>query len=519
MSRKKKSKKKKLINKIALVVSIITLIASALFLLSVKHLGIIPDRYIIYGAVGLLLFNVLFGFIGISKHVNSFNKWLQTIICSLLSVLMLVVAVLIPGYKGRIEQVLTPIPETTTLNIHVYTLAESENETIADIVGKDLGIQETLDIEHQAVALEDINNEISKRGTINTVKYDDIYSAAEALYNNEVDAILLTDVYADVLSDNDDFNDFGEKTKIIYTVTQEVVEEHVRNAVPSITNTPFVVAIAGNDSSDYYYINNNRGRTDVNMLLVVNPLSKKILMVTITRDAYLPINGEMDKMDRLTNSSIFGVEVWKNTIKYLIDTDINYFVRVNFSSLVNIVNAIGGIDINNPIRFQSRKHLVFENGYGVYRSFWYDKGDIHLDGNHALLYVRERYAFDDGDFTRNKNQARVLKAIINKLMSPAVLNYFDSLLSAVQGTFVTDFSMDEIYKLVQMQLDDMASWTFETCSVTGTVGWGTSYTVGAGQGSSQMYVVYVDENTVKEAQDKINRVLKEDIYDRVMNPE
>ncbi len=381
--------------------------------------------------------------------------------------------------------------------MNVYVLRDSLAEGIRDLINQNLGVQSVIDIDHQKVALEDINNQVKKKGQINIIEYDDIYSAAEALYNGECDAVLLTDIYADLLSDNADFTDFLDKTRVIYTVTQEIVDEHIQKAIPTITNTPFIVAIAGNDSFEYYNLNNNRGRTDVNIIAVVNPLVRKILLVTITRDAYVPINGELDKMDRLTNASVLGIDAWERAIEYVLGYDINYFVRVNFSSLINVVDAIGGVDVNNPVYFNS-------GGYEFY------KGNIHLYGEEALRYVRERHNLKNGELDRNRNQARVLKAIVKKCMSPSIINNFDGLLNAVKGTFITDFKMDDIYILVQLQLEDMKEWSIDTYGVIGYGMYAHSYTLGGGQGSETMYMRELDQSTVKTAKAKIQALLDED---------
>ncbi|MBR3352200.1 MAG: LCP family protein [Lachnospiraceae bacterium] len=493
---KEEKKNNKTIHIISSIIAAITLLASFCLYIACKNLGILPENYLKYILYGLVVINVLFGFIGLYSKVSNFNKILQIIICGLLSVCMIFVSIVIPDYKGRIEQAFTPVPETTTLYMNVYVLKDSPYEKIRDLINKNMGIQSVVDLDHQKVALEDINNRVKKRGEINYVEYDNIYSSTEALYNGECDAILLTNVYADIVADNTDYEDFYEKTRILYTVTQEIVEEHIQKAIPTITNTPFVVAIAGNDSYDYSLLNNNRGRTDVNIVAIVNPLVKKILLVTITRDAYLPIDGDINKMDRLTNASILGIDAWERAIEYALGMDINYFVRVNFASLINIVDAIGGIDINNPVAFT--------------RIYYFDQGLIHLDGEMALSYVRERKSLHMGDFDRNRNQARVLNAIINKVLSPAIINNFDNLLNAVKGTFVTDFKTEDMYKLVQMQLQDNAKWQFETYSVYGSETFEHSYTLGGGQGSAMMLVAHLDKNRVKTAKQKIFALLDED---------
>lgn len=504
-------KKLSVINTVSIVAMLATLRISFYTYKTGDNLGLLPQKYLNYILYGLAGINIVSILLALIKKAGNVGKMLQIALCTVLSGLMIYGCTIVPDYKGRLGRMFTSIPEVSTLNMHVYTLSDSTNEKLTQLVGKKLGVQIMSDTDHQNVALEDIQNRVKKKGQIDIREYEDIYSMVEALYNKEVDAILLTEQYAGIISENADFRDFYNKTKKIYTVTQEIVDENIRKSIPTITNTPFIIAIAGNDSFEYDFIKNNKGRTDVNLILTVNPLVKKILIVTVTRDAYLPINGEIDKMDRLTNASSLGVEAWKKAIEYGFGIKIDKYMRINFTAFINAVQCLGGLDVDNPYYFQAkRRYGGKEAGDGM---VGFNEGLIHINGYEALAYSRERKSLPMGDFDRNMHNAILMECIINKMTSKDVLSNIDSFLKNVEGTFVTDVTSDEIKMLIKMQLEDNVKWQIEKYRVYGDETYEHSYTAGAGQGAEQMIVAHLDENMVKTANEKITALLNENLDD------
>ena len=500
------TEKKSTVNIISLIVAVVTLIASVALFFACYTLGILPDKYLLIIGGILIAINLFFGFIGFSRKTNKLNKMIQSVICGILSVLMIAGSIMIPSYKGRIEKIITPLPETTELYMNVYVLDDNkEIEEVRNLAGITLGTQTAVDTENQAVAVEDINKVIIE--PVVTKEYPDIYAAVDALYAREVDAIILNAVYTEIIAENDDYKDFNEKVRMVYQVTQEIVDMNNRpnTYTGDVTKSPFIVAINGNDTWEYANLKPNAAsRTDVNMLVAVNPNTRQVLMVTIPRDSYFAIGGDPNKLDKLTHSSIYGIGVWESTLENAFQCDVDFFVRVNFSSLVNIVDSLGGLDIYNPYAFNTIKHKVWEDGSYVPRSYSFKKGDIHLTGNQTLLYVRERYNLPNGDFGRNEHQALILKALVNKVLSPAIITNFDSLLKAVEGTFTTDFTISQIYSLVKLQLEDMSKgWEIVTYNVTGKTGGAPSYYMPG----RNLSMVFPYEEKMQEARDLIQKLL------------
>ena len=234
----------------------------------------------------------------------------------------------------------------------------------------------------------------------------------------------------------------------------------------------------------------------MNLLATVNPESHEILLISIPRDYYVETVCEPDMgcmngaMDKLTHTGLHGPETTEITLEKLFDTSINYNVRVNFSSLVDVVDELGGVELYNPEAFTSLSGPTFQ------------QGDITLNGQQALAFVRERYAFTDGDRARGRNQMRVLTAIINKMMSPKILTNFSGIMNSLSSCFETNMSEKDIKALVQAQLADPAKWTIYSYSVTGSGG--TDYAAELGDNA---YVMYPDQAMVDNAKADIQAVL------------
>ena len=514
MSKRKKKDKRK-INKISKAVVFLTLLASIAVFISIIHLGFIPERYILFLACCLILFNLFFGFIGLSKRVNGLNKGIQIFICSALSILMVICTVLIPKYRTKIENMFIGMQEVTELKISMYVMNSEERNNINQYSGSTIGIQSSFDREHLNIAIADIDKLIED--DLIVVEQPNIFDVVDLLYMGSVDGILMNEKYVNLISENDDYSDFVERTKTIYTVTQEVANEHKSGFTGVVTKSPFVVLIGGEDTYDYSNIGTDNdgiaiagNRTDVNMMLVVNPNTKQVLIVTIPRDSYVPMMRDINAMDKLTHASVISIDNWENCISGIFADEFptNFFFRVNFGSLVKIVDAIGGIEVNNPYAFQSIYHKVYEDGWPVSRSYWYPEGSIVLNGNKALLYVRERMNLPNGDISRNENTARVLKAIIKKVTSVEVMTNIDDLLDTMSGTFVTDMSFKQISSLIKMQVNDMADWDIKTRSITGEAGWGYSYLLGYDR-----MMTYLNQDSIDSVKIDIRKIINGEIIE------
>ena len=261
-----------------------------------------------------------------------------------------------------------------------------------------------------------------------------------------------------------------------------------------ITKEPFVVYLSGVDTRGDL---TDKARSDVNIIAAVNPVTKQVVLINTPRDYYVDLAGTNSK-DKLTHAGLYGVQTSMDTLGNLYGVDVQHYIRINFAGFINIVDALGGVDVYSDQAFTS----VGSPGY--YDPTTFVEGWNHLDGKAALAFARERHAFASGDIQRGINQMKVIDAMLNKIKSPALLMGFTKILDAVSDSFVTSLSQNQISALVRMQLSDFAEWNIERYTVTGSSGSSTKCYSAKGQ---KLYVMKPDENSVAKAKEMIAAVL------------
>ena len=261
-----------------------------------------------------------------------------------------------------------------------------------------------------------------------------------------------------------------------------------------ITKEPFVVYLSGVDNRGEL---TEKARSDVNILAVVNPSTKRVALINTPRDYYVDLAGTSSK-DKLTHAGLYGVETSMATLGNLYGVNVDQYLRINFAGFISIIDAVGGVDVYSDQAFTS----VGSPGY--YDPTTFAEGWNHLDGKSALAFARERHAFKNGDIQRGINQMKVIDAMVEKLKSPALLMSFSKLMDAMADCFVTSLSQEQISALVRMQLSDLSSWDIQSHSVTGTSAKSTKCYSAKGQ---SLYVMKPDENSVNEAKALIAAVL------------
>ena len=261
-----------------------------------------------------------------------------------------------------------------------------------------------------------------------------------------------------------------------------------------IAKEPFVVYLSGVDTRGDL---TDKARSDVNIIAAVNPVTKQVVLINTPRDYYVDLAGTNSK-DKLTHAGLYGVQTSMDTLGNLYGVDVQHYIRINFAGFINIIDALGGVDVYSDQAFTS----VGSPGY--YDPTTFVEGWNHLDGKAALAFARERHAFKTGDVQRGINQMKVIDAMLNKIKSPALLMGFTKILDAVSDSFVTSLSQNQISALVRMQLSDFAEWNIERYTVTGSSGSSTKCYSAKGQ---KLYVMKPDENSVAKAKEMIAAVL------------
>ncbi len=496
---------------IALVLYIAQLLLEGYAIYRIIDLNMLPAKYLVPVLAVLIFlaaFNGLLFFLGINRKKNNLLRTLRRLLAVILAVSISLGSVYVAMVVSKVDSTVSNVTRTeTTLEamVGVYVMADDSAQSIEDAATYSFGTMSGFDDENTEYAVNAINETLGT--TITTVAQTSMTSVVDVLYIGTVKAIILNEAYASTVSDFEGYENFETETRLIYEVPVEktvVVNEDGTTtetdendtdsfldsveAIADITSEPFVVYVSGSDTRSEIL---DRSRSDVNILMAVNPTTKQILLLNTPRDYYVANPAGDGAMDKLTHCGLYGVETSMEALANLYDTDVNYYGQINFTGFETLIDAIGGITVYSPQAFDTGEYSYVE-------------GENTLDGAAALAFARERYAFASGDNMRGQNQMRVITAVINKMTSSGstLLMNYSSILESLEGMFSTNLSSDEIAALVKMQLGDMASWNIKSYAVTGEGGSETTYSAPG----NYAYVMYQDADMVAHASELLDKV-------------
>ncbi len=483
-SKEEKTKKERKggnkINLVSRILMILFTVAVLVILGIVIYLNILPIKYLITICAALFVLCAVGNFVVFRKKTLKAVKVALSVIA--------IVGTAVCTFAGlKLAKTLDFLGDmsTETVNAKTYSvvvLKESEYTKLEDVQYRLL-----LYYDNELNQTQPAIDKLTAAMTVVTEKTDDVHELAKKLLEKEVDAILIEDSYYAIIEEDDEA--FREKIKAIYTFTLEDAIATIAKDV-SVTDEPFIVFISGIDS---YGKISSVARSDVNMLGVVNPKTKQVLLVNTPRDYYVKLHGTSGYRDKLTHAGIYGIDMSVKTMEDLYKIDVNYYVRVNFTSLIDIINAIGGIEVYSEYSFTSR--------IGNYK---FKKGYNQMNGKQALGFARERYSFKDGDRMRGQNQQAVINAMIKKVCSSkTILTKFDALLDSLKGSFQTNMEYTKMVDLVRMQISDGAQWNVSSISVDGSGSSERTYSMG----KTRLSVLIPFAGSVKQASKLINQVL------------
>lgn len=474
------------------------LAASLALYIRLMATGMLSNLYLIILMVVLIVLNAVSVIVQLPLRRNKAGKLIMGIVSLLLSGAMLYGVVAVNSVQSALSKIVGKMTETEITEVRVMN--DNPATSMGDTKGYTFGYIADADTKNTQSILDEISKSF---GTIKSKEYSSMTALADALYDDEVDAILINQGYVDLLTEKDGYTDFRDQTRVLYTyTTTHEVDQIVPNT--SITKEPFVVYCSGIDArvDDI----SAKSRSDVNILAVVNPTTKQILLVNTPRDYYLPLarNGELDK---LTHAGLYGIDESMKVLGNLYGVQADYYVRVNFAGLVKIVDALGGVDIESDANFSCVPMETPDgNGDYTYQKYSFTKGINHVNGSQALAFARERKAFADGDNRRGQHQMTVIKAIVNKACSSAVLTKYQELLKAASDAFITNMPYADISSLVQMQLGDMADWNITTYAVSGEGSTEYCYALG-----DKAWVMIKDSSKVNTAKNMIQQVINGEV--------
>lgn len=478
----KKKENNKVSRNVGFVLAGIQLIATIIFMAGVFRLNMLPNMYLAVIGILLLLF---WGIILASQFFSKKNAITGKVISVIISILLIVGAYFLFKTSGTISDISGG--DYKLDNVVVAVMADDPAESIEDAADYNFGVQYNMNGDQITSTVDAINEELGSE--IRTTEYESLAEQAQALHDGEVDAIVYNEGYTGILEEA--FEGYAENTKVIYTHSIKSEMENQSSDV-EVNDETFTVYISG---IDVFGAIETNSRSDVNILATVNPTTHQVLLVTTPRDYYVEIpdisNGQKDK---LTHAGIYGVDASMKTLEQLYDTEIDFYARVNFTSLIEIVDALGGVDVESEYAFTTS----YESGLVMN----VQQGTNHFNGKQALAFSRERLNVPGGDNQRGKDQQAVITAMIKKMVSPAILTGANGILNSVSGNVETNMSESQIQELIKNQLAETPSWTITSMAATGNGDNQYCYSYSG----APLYVMQPDETSVESIKQAIDSV-------------
>ena len=412
------------------------------------------------------------------------RRKVRSIIAIVLAVILIAVEILGIRYVSVGHSTLEQItePQIDYAEVGVFVRKDDTAKTLGDVADYKFGILDVQDRVITDLALEELKEVYSKEVVCD--EFSGIENLMDALLKDKkTDCIVINKSMLELLEETENHTTYAENIREIITLKIEV--EGITEDTLAISEKVFTIYISG---IDCYGSLTRRSRSDVNIIATVNTETGQILLVSTPRDYYVPLSISKGVPDKLTHAGIDGIDVSRDTLEMLYDTEIDYYFRVNFDGFEDIINALGGIKVNSEVAFSDE-------------GCKFVKGDNYLNGKEALVFARNRYDIKGGDRQRGKNQMAVVKAVIEKAASPAILFNYKSTLDSMAGSFETDMPYERIAKLIRNQINDGTKWNVTTYSVNGTGASRKPYSL-----SGKAYVMLPDEETVDHAKELIEQV-------------
>ena len=492
---KKNKKNTSRVGKVFGIIFSILLVAATMFLLfELVKLNVLPAKLLFLVTVVFVLLDLIFVLLLCFATKGFVSKF----ICIIFTITISLGSCMGGYYMSKTGGLLSNITNVATSSKNTVSVVVKKSSSIKkknDLNGKNIGVLKSIGTVGSKKVLKELN---SSNIDVTKKQYESMSSMLEALFKGDVDAIVINESSRDQIMDMEDYAKFDSKTRVVYQTSYEVENTDKANAVSNITTTPFNVLISGSDSRGGF---DENGRSDVIMVATINPKTNTILLTSIPRDFYVETacdaaDGCMQgALDKITHTGIHGTNTTKRTVEKLLGIEINYTFKVGFDTVTDIVDAVGGVDVTVEPGYEC-SNFRHAPGLSVHA------GVNHLNGEQALGYARERYAYSEGDRQRTKNQQQVLMGIVDKITSPAIVTNYASIMDSMADTFSTTMSSKEISDLIKYQLNNNPKWKMEQSMVDGT-----GDTLMCAELGDAAYVMVPNKDTVTKASKKIEAVM------------
>ena len=488
--------KKLLVN----ILTIVLLLSSVFLGYILINLNVVPGKYLIPSLVALALVTLLMLY-WLRKSKGNMSK----VIGFLLVVALIVGATQTSKIRSLIKNVTGGNKDLHT--VHVRVMKDSDFDKMSDF--KDNEALFGANMAQDAANINKVKEQVleKEKFEMDVESYTSYSYLVEDLYDGSLDAIIMSEAHEVLLEEI--YPNFEDETRIIATYEFEEIIE-ITDREFDVTKDTYSVFVSGIDTFGSI---SSVSRSDVNMIMTVNPAEHQILLTSIPRDYYVVLN-KFGAYDKLTHAGLYGVQESVKTLEDLLSSqvdqriDIDHHLRVNFTSVVNIVDALGGVEVNSKYAFKS--------GAGPY----FEQGSNYINGTEALAFVRERYNLPNGDFDRIQNQQALITGVINKAMSPAIITNYSSFLNSIGDGFELSMSDKELNSIIRQQLNSMSSWDIVQIQLKGT---GATKSDLLSMPGYNLYVAEPDYDSVKAAAEMIlmmengQRISQEDYQAKLGN--
>ena len=474
------------------ILALIQFILSAVLIYFLMRTHMFPQRYIVMGGIILGLLPICFIAMQLRK--------VSGIIASILSILVCCVVCYGMVKVNQANKMLDEVTgsKTEIEIVNVYVAKDDPVDSINQAVEKGyiFGIIADNDNENIHKTIKDINNNNS--ADVITEEFKSFKELIVSFEGGNIQGFIVNSGMLGVLEGDENYKDYSSKLKIILEKKIETVvkTEPKKPKTDRQTNDGtyqrFCAYLSGIDTYGEVTL---KSRSDVNVIAVINTKTHTVLLLSTPRDYYVPLAKDGEPLDKLTHAGIYGIDMSMSTLENLYNIDIDYYFRVNFTGFVDIIDTIGGVDVESDYTFTSQLNSNYS----------YVQGTNHLYGEAALFFARERYSFTEGDRQRGRNQMAVIRAVMNKLLSSELLNNFSEVMSQMKDCFQTNMEKEELGTLIQGQIDNGGGWNIVQYSVNGSDTMDYCYSLG-----DNAYVMPPYYDTVEYATELANKVLNDE---------
>lgn len=444
-------------NKIALTFYLLTtllfLIGYVLFTKSLLNLVGIETAIRVVLLILLFLWFLTYLLFGLSTMlVKKFKKFIAlTVINTLLIIIMFIISIVINTIYSKIDMLSSKDYTLYTTNLIALNNTELASDSKLGMISNNNDIEGYI-LANTLKNKEDLDQEV--------VYYDDYYSMIDALYNGEVAAIFVSSNYVILFSGDDAYPTISSDTKVLFTYSKKMKSKTITNTNKKLTE-PFTMLLMGVDATGDGLNANAAFNGDTLMLLTFNPKTLTATSFSIPRDTYVPIACNNNRYNKINSAAAYGTECVINTVQNLVGVDIDYYAKINFKGVVDLVDALGGVDVD--VEAPNYSYYISKFGEGVLcemdsnrswdKPICMNAGMQHLNGEQALAYARNRHGYLESDLARNRHQQQIVEAMAKKVMNVTSFSSFENLLNAVSKNIETNLSTTQILSFYQTLKD------------------------------------------------------------------